>query len=50
MESETEGGEGPRVKVRGKGLRVRCAARGGVESNGRGCLGRSVAHEMVRES
>ena len=49
-ESETEGGKGLRVKVRGEGLTVRCAVRGGVESSGRGCLGWSVAHEMVRES
>lgn len=50
-ESGTEGGEGLRVKVGGGGLRVRCTVYGGVESSsGRGCLGRFVAHEMVRES
>lgn len=50
-ESGTEGGGGLKAKVRGEGLRVRCTVRGGVESSsGRGCLGRSVAHETVRES
>lgn len=50
-ESEAEGGGGLRVKVRGEGLRVRYAVRSGVESSsGRGCLGRFVAHETVREN
>lgn len=50
VDSEAEGGEGLRVKVRGEGLRVRRTARAGVESSGRGCLGGFVAHETVRES
>lgn len=49
-ESEAEGGEGLRVKVRGEGLRARRTVRTGAESSGRGCLGGFVAHETVRES
>lgn len=45
-ESEAEGDMGLWVKVRGDGLRVRCAACGGVKSSGCGF----VAHEMVRDS
>lgn len=49
--SRVEAGGGLRVKVRGGGLRKRCTVCGRVESSGGcGCLGRFVAHEMVRES
>ncbi len=44
------GRRGLKVKVRGEGLRVRCAVCGGVvSSSGRECLRRLVAHEMVRK-
>lgn len=50
-ESETEGSEGLRVKVRGEGLRVKWTVLSGVESgSGRGFLGCFVAHETVREN